>query len=135
MYTCVSRLGHVATETDRQIPVLISYHSGGTHHAGQIWQNSTYTSAIFDCSRQSNPSYVESECKLAKTACPLADKVADQATFHEGFIGDGGDEASQEVVDHSESVCYLPHPLDLADKIGRRSSKAKRKSSKTTKSG
>jgi len=36
-----------------------------------------------------------------------ADQVANQATFHKGSAGDGGDEASQEIVDHPESVHQL----------------------------
>lgn len=135
MYTCVSLLERSLSETDRQIPILIGYHSSRTHYASQIWQNPTYTRTIFRSSRQSDSSYAQPQRKLAKTFRALADQVANQATFYQGFTGDGGDEASQEIIDHTESVGQLIRSLHSADWTERRSSRVRRKSWKTTKSG
>jgi hypothetical protein len=115
VYTCVSLLECVATGTDRQLPILIGYHSGGTHYAGQIWQNPTYSCTIFRSSRQSDSSYAQPQRKLVWACRSLADQVADEATFHKRLTGDGGDEASQEIVDHPESVRHFSRSFYLAN--------------------
>lgn len=85
VYPCVSAVRLVVAGADAQIPFLVRYHSGGTHHAGQIRQDSTYTVTILYSSSEGDPSDAQSQRRLSERPMDKAECLAHQATLHEGL--------------------------------------------------